>query len=188
MDRKQLLSQGTPRFCFGKMLDNVIQKYDRSELWLNTHVLYCCVICCLYTPAFALDTFFRVNLSLSMTGSPTKPEEVIEKWVRDSHDCRKKLFLQQKRKCVHTKLFSFGKVKRTAGAECHHGSAECHHKGECRPVGHMSFKYFCKTKVASYSMSNMFHMIFKLWMTYCSSVIFHRNMANGLMVRRDKLD
>ncbi|XP_042274178.1 uncharacterized protein LOC121901450 [Thunnus maccoyii] len=31
------------------------------------------------------DTFFRVNLTLSMTGTPTKPKEIIEKWVRDSH-------------------------------------------------------------------------------------------------------
>ncbi|KAK5864619.1 hypothetical protein PBY51_015848 [Eleginops maclovinus] len=29
------------------------------------------------------DTFFRVNLTLSMTGSPTKPEEVIEKWFKE---------------------------------------------------------------------------------------------------------
>ncbi|XP_037635374.1 adhesion G-protein coupled receptor G6 [Sebastes umbrosus] len=29
------------------------------------------------------DTFFRVNLTLSMTGSPTKPEEIIEKWVKE---------------------------------------------------------------------------------------------------------
>ncbi|KAF3838601.1 hypothetical protein F7725_010369 [Dissostichus mawsoni] len=33
--------------------------------------------------AFAPDTFFRVNLTLSMTGSPTKPEEVIEKWLKE---------------------------------------------------------------------------------------------------------
>ncbi|KAL3044649.1 hypothetical protein OYC64_013021 [Pagothenia borchgrevinki] len=33
--------------------------------------------------AVALDTFFRVNLTLSMTGSPTKPEEVIEKWLKE---------------------------------------------------------------------------------------------------------
>ncbi|KAK1903609.1 Adhesion G-protein coupled receptor G4 [Dissostichus eleginoides] len=35
------------------------------------------------TSAFAPDTFFRVNLTLSMTGSPTKPEEVIEKWLKE---------------------------------------------------------------------------------------------------------
>ncbi|XP_075959737.1 adhesion G protein-coupled receptor G4a [Anarhichas minor] len=29
------------------------------------------------------DTFFRVNLNLSMYGSPTKPEDSIEKWVKE---------------------------------------------------------------------------------------------------------
>ncbi|TDH07474.1 hypothetical protein EPR50_G00106460 [Perca flavescens] len=28
------------------------------------------------------DTFFRVNLTLSMTGSPANPEDIIEKWVK----------------------------------------------------------------------------------------------------------
>ncbi|KAE8285729.1 Adhesion G-protein coupled receptor G4 [Larimichthys crocea] len=28
------------------------------------------------------DTFFRVNITLSMTGSPTKPRDIIEKWVK----------------------------------------------------------------------------------------------------------
>ncbi|XP_045885937.1 uncharacterized protein LOC123957286 [Micropterus dolomieu] len=29
------------------------------------------------------DTFFRVNMTLSVTGSPTKPNEIIEKWVKE---------------------------------------------------------------------------------------------------------
>ncbi|XP_070692515.1 uncharacterized protein [Pempheris klunzingeri] len=28
------------------------------------------------------DTFFRVNMTLSVTGSPTKPKDIIEKWVK----------------------------------------------------------------------------------------------------------
>ncbi|XP_035524672.1 adhesion G-protein coupled receptor G4 [Morone saxatilis] len=29
------------------------------------------------------DIFFRVNMTLSMTGSPTKPHDIIEKWVKE---------------------------------------------------------------------------------------------------------
>ncbi|XP_071314384.1 adhesion G-protein coupled receptor G6 [Trachinotus anak] len=32
--------------------------------------------------AVGADTFFRVNMTLSMTGSPTNPKDVIEKWVK----------------------------------------------------------------------------------------------------------
>ncbi|XP_032384533.1 adhesion G-protein coupled receptor G4 [Etheostoma spectabile] len=32
--------------------------------------------------AFGPDTFFRVNLTLRMTGSPANPEDIIEKWVK----------------------------------------------------------------------------------------------------------
>ncbi|XP_044061882.1 adhesion G-protein coupled receptor G4 isoform X2 [Siniperca chuatsi] len=35
------------------------------------------------TAAFGPDTFFRVNMTLSMTGSPTKPKGIIEKWVKE---------------------------------------------------------------------------------------------------------
>ncbi|XP_049899008.1 adhesion G-protein coupled receptor G4 isoform X2 [Epinephelus moara] len=35
------------------------------------------------------DTFFRVNLTLSMTGSPTKPEDIIEKWVKEQLQVKK---------------------------------------------------------------------------------------------------
>nr|XP_046262818.1 adhesion G-protein coupled receptor G4 isoform X3 [Scatophagus argus] len=33
--------------------------------------------------AVAPDTFFRVNMTLSITGSPTKPQDIIEKWVKE---------------------------------------------------------------------------------------------------------
>ncbi|XP_070770033.1 adhesion G-protein coupled receptor G6 [Enoplosus armatus] len=34
-------------------------------------------------PVVGPDTFFRVNMTLSMTGSPTKPKDIIKKWVKE---------------------------------------------------------------------------------------------------------
>ncbi|XP_042348822.1 adhesion G-protein coupled receptor G6 [Plectropomus leopardus] len=39
------------------------------------------------------DTFFRVNLTLSMTGSPTKPEDIIEKWVKEQLQVNKTMIV-----------------------------------------------------------------------------------------------
>lgn len=37
-----------------------------------------------FIPAVEPDVFFRAGLSLCVTGSPEKPKDVIEKWVRGS--------------------------------------------------------------------------------------------------------
>ena len=61
------------------------QSSDKTHT--NTHSL----AICFSIPADGPGTFFRVNMNLSMSGSPTKPKDIIENWVRDSNDCTQKL-------------------------------------------------------------------------------------------------
>lgn len=42
---------------------------------------------CVSTPAVLFDVFFRVNITVMVSGSPTNPQELIERWVRVSQDC-----------------------------------------------------------------------------------------------------
>lgn len=42
---------------------------------------------CISTPAVLPDVFFRVNITVTVSGSPTNPQELIKRWVQVSHDC-----------------------------------------------------------------------------------------------------
>lgn len=76
-----------------------------------------------------------------MTGSPTKPNDIIEKWVSDSHNYTWKLSLLKKI-CEHSVILFGAKGGRTAGGEWHNDCTECHHKGECWQVGPIEFIFY----------------------------------------------
>lgn len=69
------------------MLYNVILNvingivYKEANRWPATDMA------CVSTPAVLFDVFFRVNITVRVSGSPANPQEVIERWVRVSHKC-----------------------------------------------------------------------------------------------------
>ncbi len=85
---------------------------------------------CLFVPAV---TFFRVNVNLSMTGSPREPQEIIKTWVRNSYNCIQKLHILKG--SLKLSCFSRAKGERKAGSEQHDDRTECHHTGGSQQVG-----------------------------------------------------
>ena len=54
----------------------------RPDLWSTTDMeMHACVS----TPAVLFDVFFRVNITVRVSGSPTNPQELIKTWVWVRH-------------------------------------------------------------------------------------------------------
>lgn len=45
------------------------------------------MLLCVSSPAVLGDVFFRVDASVRLSGSPSRPQKMIERWVRRSHSC-----------------------------------------------------------------------------------------------------
>lgn len=115
-----------------------------------------------------------------MTGSPTKPNDIIEKWVSDSHNYTWKLSLLKK-KYVNIQLFSSGR-KVAEQLEVNDTMIVLNviikeNAGRWVPLN----SFF--TSITSMFLCFFMSVIRKLRLTY-KSVIFQRNMEqyNGLMV------
>lgn len=79
----------------------------RSTVFFVFFVVFVCVV-------VQSDQFFRVNLTLNMTGNPSHPEDFIETWVRNQHHSAAKNSLH---KCYNSMFYSGDEGKNAAGVE-----------------------------------------------------------------------
>lgn len=107
-----------------------INVYEESDDWQNPDIEMHRRVS---TPAVLADVFFRVNVTVNVSGGPTHPQEMIERWVWVSHRCTSAPpTLGANKKANDFLLLKGGEA---AGGERHHGCGEFHRQRENRQVG-----------------------------------------------------